>query len=238
MKHTTIVFDTPEIDITQASRAFWLSARNRWGIEGYSDLTPPWPRARLRWRVPESVNIDGERCIQSGPLSWTGQLWRFQPHVLKDVPWQKLGRDAEALATWLERSIERGASGLAAAQARDTVAALRRAPGVLDSLRTLAMLDATEFMVVVEMRSGDEVLPGQRARGFVSFFVGKEGRVLQSTKSVYVVPERPLSANDVYVVGSILELSVHPVLITLDALNNGHGSLEDGELVLKRSVAS
>ena len=48
----------------------------------------------------------------------------------------------------------------------------------------------------------------------------------------------PTVARVVYVVGSILELSVHPALITLDALNNGHGSLEDGELVLKRSVAS
>ncbi len=127
-----------------------------------------------------------------------------------------------------------------ASSSQSSGACCRTASRVPSRLRAFASLvnrsrSRSEAPIGAVMRT---VVTDAGPRPRASLFVGKEGRVLQSTKSVYVVPERPLSANDVYVVGSILELSVHPVLMTLDALNDGHGSLEDGELVLKRSVAS
>lgn len=225
----------PVLDLTQASRAFWLSSKNAWGIEEYADLTPPWPKARLRWRVPETVNVNGERWLQRGPLAWSADLWRISPERLRRVPWQRIERDADELAASLDRAVERGGTGFAKAQARRTSEALRAEPEGLDLLRLVGMFDAAEHVVLMDLRSFDPVVPGHATRGIVAFLIDRQGRVLPHSKSVYVAASKAMNATDVHQSGQALEVSVHPVLIALDALNSGRGRLIEGQLVLSAS---
>lgn len=230
--------DRVVLDVTQASRAFWLSSKNTWGIEEYTDLTPPWPRVRLKWRVPETVNVNGERWLQRGPLAWTADLWRLSPDALRRVPWQKIDRDAAELAASLDRAVQRGGTGFARAQARNTAKALRQEPDGFDLLRLVGMFDATKHVVLVDLRSFDQVVPGHPSRGLVAFLIDAQGRVLKNSKSVYVAASKGMNAQEVYESGVALEVSVHPLLIALEALNTGRGVLVDGQLVLHASGAA
>lgn len=228
------------LDITATSRAFWLGASVGASFDSYGDLTPIGPRMDVRWRVPTSINVQGRRHVQGGPLSWTAEVWAFDPRVLRDVPWSKVNEDAEALAVSLDRALARGARGLAAVEARKTAASLRKQPDVLQALAITSMLTEAAHVVVVKVASPEPIIERQRTtRGLVAFLIDKDGKVVRNSKSVYVAqhPEDALSADDLFQVGTALGISVHPVLMALDALNAGSASVKDGKLVLARPAA-
>lgn len=228
------------LDLYAASRHFWLGPAVGASIENYRDLTPPWPRQQVRWRVPATINVEGKRLVQGGPLSWTAEVWRLQPSVLRDVPWSKVVADAEALASALDRALTRGARGMAGAQARLTAEALRRAPTPLDTLRAIRLLDTAKHVVMIDLRSSEPVITGQfSTRGLIAFLVDRDGRVVRDSKSVYVAQNRgeALSAIDLHVVGNVLELSVHPILVAIDGLNSGVAKANEGVLTLRKSAS-
>lgn len=229
------------LDITAASRAFWLGASVGASFDSYGDLTPIGPRMDVRWRVPTSINVQGRRHVQGGPLSWTAEVWAFDPRVLRDVPWSRVNEDAETLAASLDRALARGARGLAAVEARKTAASLRKQPDVLQALAITSMLSEAAHVVVAKLTSPEPIVERQRTtRGLVAFLVDKDGKVVRNSKSIYVAqdPADALSADDLYQVGTGLGITVHPVLMALDALNAGAATVKDGKLVLARPTAA
>ncbi len=242
MTNSNVVALDPAVvlDLTAASRLFWLGPAVGASVESYQNLSPPWSRQQVRWRVPGTINVEGKRLVQGGPLSWTAEVWRLPPSVLRDTPWSKVVADAELLASALDRALTRGARGMAGVQARQTAEALRRAPTPLDTLRAVRLLDSARHVVLIDLRSSEPIVRGQfSTRGLVAFFVGKDGRVLRDTKSVYVAPNtgEALSAIDLQVVGNVLELSAHPILVAIDALNAGLGKIVGGALALRKTAS-